>query len=435
MRTAIDARASTPRQERDQTIESQLATLRSWTRAHGDEFLPEHEFIDEGYSGARLDRPALDRLRDAIADAVIDQLLVLTPDRLARKHAYQVLLLEEFRRAGCAVVFLQRPISDDPNDQLLLQIQGAVAEYERAVLAERFRRGKLQNARSGNYNGGKAPHGYHYIRKREGVPGHLVVNDAEAEMVRQVYGWLIEERMTIRQILKRLNAGPWPPRSQSGQWSSSVVHHILSDPIRRGIAYSNRYQFVPPKKPRKRGPASRENSCRKPKPENEWIAIPVPAIVGPETFDLAQAQLARNSALSFRYNTKHSYLLRCLLSCELCGLAMFGGTNRGPDGRERRYYLCHGRDARDLRPRLRRVAVRERRRELRHLHYRGAPDRGCHQNLRVSHDTDLVSLRAGVRETVDTQNRRARPGVFLLRGVQDSRGNLVRTRRPWRGPD
>ena len=66
---------------------------------------------------------------------------VLSPDRLARKYAYQVLLLEEFKRSGCEVVFVDHPISDDPNDQLLLQIQGAIAEYEKALLGERFRRG------------------------------------------------------------------------------------------------------------------------------------------------------------------------------------------------------------------------------------------------------------------------------------------------------
>ena len=117
----------------------------------------EHVFRDEGYSGARLDRPGLDALRDAVRDGEVDLVAVLSPDRLARRYAYQVLLLEEFRRAGCEVAFLQHPISDDPNDQLLLQIQGAIAEYERAVLGERFRRGKLQKARAGHYLGGRAP--------------------------------------------------------------------------------------------------------------------------------------------------------------------------------------------------------------------------------------------------------------------------------------
>jgi len=96
--------------------------------AHGHALSDAHVFRDEGYSGSRLDRPGLDGLRDAIRDAAVDIVAVFSPDRLARKYAYQVLLLEEFRRADCEVAFLHHPISDSPNDQLLLQIQGAIAE-------------------------------------------------------------------------------------------------------------------------------------------------------------------------------------------------------------------------------------------------------------------------------------------------------------------
>src|SRR5918911_3434165 len=179
MRAAIYARVSTERQERQQTIDSQLAALRAWASAQGHSLAEQHVFRDEGYSGPRLDRPGLDGLRDAIRDAAVDIVAVLSPDRLARKYAYQVLLLEEFRRAGREVAFLHRPISDDPNDQLLLQIQGAIAEYERAVLAERFRRGKLQRARAGQVLAGRAPYGYRYVRKQEGVLGYLVIDEAE----------------------------------------------------------------------------------------------------------------------------------------------------------------------------------------------------------------------------------------------------------------
>ena len=129
MRAAVYARVSTERQERQETIASQLAALRAWAETGGHELSDGHVFRDEGYSGSRLDRPGLDGLRDAIRDTAVDLVAVLSPDRLARKYAYQVLLLEEFRRAGCEVAFLHHPISDDPNDQLLLQIQGAIAEY------------------------------------------------------------------------------------------------------------------------------------------------------------------------------------------------------------------------------------------------------------------------------------------------------------------
>src|SRR5512147_983981 len=158
MRAALYARVSTERQERHQTIDSRLAALHAWVEATGHDLAEEHAFRDDGYSGARLDRPGLDGLRDAVRDGSVDVIAVLNPDRLARKYAYQVLLLEEFRRVGCEVAFLHHPISDDPNDQLLLPIQGAIAAYERAVLAERFRRGKLQKARAGQFLG-RAPYG------------------------------------------------------------------------------------------------------------------------------------------------------------------------------------------------------------------------------------------------------------------------------------
>ena len=133
MRAAIYARVSTERQERQQTIDSQLTALRAWAATGGHQLNEEHIFRDEGYSGTRLDRPGLDALRDAVRDGAVELVAVLSPDRLARRYAYQVLLLEEFRRIGCQVAFLQHPISDDPNDQLLLQIQGAIAEYEGRV--------------------------------------------------------------------------------------------------------------------------------------------------------------------------------------------------------------------------------------------------------------------------------------------------------------
>src|SRR5512135_237007 len=345
MHAAIYARVSTERQGRQQTIDSQLDALRKWADDGGHELLQEHIYIDEGYTGSRLDRPGLDGLRDAVQQGVIDIIAVPSPDRLARKYAYQVLLLEELRKAGCEVVFLNRALTDDPQDQLLLQIQGAVAEYERAVLGERFRRGKLQKAREGHWLGGKAPYGYRYVPKREGVPGHLVVDEGEAALVRQLFTWLVEERMTTRQIVKRLNTGPWFPRSGRRPWSPSVVHRILADETYAGTAYANRYRFVPPRRPRSRAPGCGENTCRQPRPREEWIGIPVPALVDQATYDRAQDQLRRNAALSYRNNTKHTYLLRCLLTCRTCGLRMSGVTQRVEGDRPpRRYYRCNGKD-------------------------------------------------------------------------------------------
>ena len=351
MRAAIYARVSTERQERQQTIDSQLAALRAWAETGGHELSDRHVFRDEGYSGSRLDRPGLDALRDAVRDGEVEVLGVLVPDRLARKYAYQVLLLEEFRRAGCAVAFLGRAvaflgraISDDPGDQLLLQIQGAVAEYERALLSERFRRGKLQKARAGQFIGVHAPYGYRRLRRRDGAAGRLAVDETEAEVVRMLYGWLTEERLTLRQILKRLNAGPWLPRCGRRPWAAGTVHHILSDPVYAGTAYANRYEYAAASGPRSgREPGHGGRGCRRLRPEEQWIPIAVPPLIDRATAERAAAQLARNAALASRNSKKRDYLLRCLLTCGGCGLAMHGTTRPTPGG-ERRYYRCGGRD-------------------------------------------------------------------------------------------
>ena len=132
---ALYARVSSDQQARGNTVASQLAALRE--RADADEVLldPDHAFVDEGYSGSALVRPALESLRDAIAGGAIDRIYVLAPDRLARRYAYQVLLVEEFRRAGTEVVFLNRAIGGSAEDDLLLQVQGVIAEYERAKIS------------------------------------------------------------------------------------------------------------------------------------------------------------------------------------------------------------------------------------------------------------------------------------------------------------
>ncbi len=131
-RVALYARVSTPKQAQERTIESQLHALKRYAQEQGYRWEEKHIYRDEGYSGARLDRPALDRLRDEAAAGLFDAVLVLSPDRLARRYAYQVLLVEELERWGCEVIFLERPIAEKAEDRLLLEIQGAFAEYERA---------------------------------------------------------------------------------------------------------------------------------------------------------------------------------------------------------------------------------------------------------------------------------------------------------------
>src|SRR3989304_652586 len=153
VRAALYARVSSEQQAQAGTIDSQLEALRRRVAEEGLRIEGEMEFVDEGYSGATLVRPGLERLRDMAAAGCVDRLYVHSPDRLARKYAYQVLLVDELSRCAVEVVFLNHGVGDSPEDSLLLQVQGMVAEYERAKILERSRRGKLHAARKGGGRG------------------------------------------------------------------------------------------------------------------------------------------------------------------------------------------------------------------------------------------------------------------------------------------
>ena len=158
---ALYARVSSERQKEEQTIGSQTEALKEYAQANGYTVVPEWIFQDEGYSGAILKRPALERLRDLAAEGQIETILVYSPDRLSRKYAYQVFLMEEFARHGVETVFIKSPPASTPEEQLLVQFQGMIAEYERAQIAERTRRGKKHRAKTGLVNVlSGAPYGY-----------------------------------------------------------------------------------------------------------------------------------------------------------------------------------------------------------------------------------------------------------------------------------
>ena len=166
---AFYARVSSDAQARDHTIDSQVLALKQRIAADGFQLEPDHGYVDDGCSGSNLQRPALEKLRDAVAGGEVERIYVHAPDRLARSHAHQVLLIEEFRRAGAEMVFLNRTIGDTAEDNLLLQVQGIIAEYERSKILERVRRGRLHAARSGSVSAlTGAPFGYRYICRDQG---------------------------------------------------------------------------------------------------------------------------------------------------------------------------------------------------------------------------------------------------------------------------
>ena len=211
---AFYARVSSERQTRDNTIASQVAALRERIAADGGQLEPDDAYIDDGYSGSLLIRPALERLRDAVAAGSIARLYVLAPDRLARRYAHQALLMEEFRRGGTQVVFLNRAISSTAEDDLLLQMQGVIAEYERAKILERSRRGRRHAARSGLLSAfTTAPFGYRYVPKDQGGGvARFDVVPHEAQVVQSVFNWIGHDRLSLREVCRRLQQGGIPSR-------------------------------------------------------------------------------------------------------------------------------------------------------------------------------------------------------------------------------
>src|SRR6516164_8645934 len=221
---AIYARVSSDKQKEENTIASQTAALKEFARDQGYDVPREWIFEDEGFSGASLVRPGLERLRDLAAEGQLEAVLVYTPDRLSRKYAYQILLIEEFTRNGVETVFLKAPKSDTPEDQLLLQFQGMIAEYERAQILERSRRGKRHRARQGQVSVlSGAPYGYRYVRKTEETAAYYEVLAEEANVVRLVYQGYTVKHLSIGAIARLLNKRGVPTRKRVSRWCRSTV--------------------------------------------------------------------------------------------------------------------------------------------------------------------------------------------------------------------
>jgi site-specific DNA recombinase len=344
---AIYTRVSSERQREEQTINSQVEALKEYAQSGGYRVLPEWIFRDEGYSGATLQRSGLEQLRDLSAEGQIETILVYSPDRLSRKYAYQVLLMEEFARYGVEVIFIKSPHASTPEEQLLVQFQGMIAEYERAQIAERSRRGKRHRAKSGSINVlSGAPYGYRYVKKSETSTAYYDIIEEEAASVREVYYWYTEEALSIGEIRRRLTAQGIPTRGGKSIWDHSTVWGMLRNPAYKGTACFGKTEQVQRKKItrplRKRGGFSPRSSSSRERPKEEWIEIPVPAVISEETFSLAQERLEKNKQLSRRH-TKEPTLLQGLLVCSTCGYALYR-TSSQTSRRKLYYYRCIGSD-------------------------------------------------------------------------------------------
>jgi site-specific DNA recombinase len=355
LRVAIYARVSSEQQAKEDTIASQLEALAQRLAADAVKCDPELQFIDDGYSGSTLIRPAFERLRDQAAAGSIDRLYVLDPDRFSRKYAYQVLILEELNHCGVEVVFLCNPLGHDPAENLLVQVQGMIAEYERAKILERSRRGKQHAARRGSVNVlSGAPYGYRYIGKHEGDgEARYQVVAHEAQTIRKIFEWIGQERCSIGEVCRRLKDQGVATRTGKAAWDRSAVWGMLKNPAYKGAAAFGKTRagrFKPQKLRPQRGrpqhpkrPVSRIDTT-----SDAQVVIKVPAIVDEALFDAVQAQLEENRQRKRARPPGGGYLLQGLIVCKRCGYGCYGKPTSRASAKGRipyAYYRCTGSDA------------------------------------------------------------------------------------------
>lgn len=317
MRVALYARVSTDEQAERYGLSSQLTELRALAGRKG--YAVVGEFSDEGISGATLDRPQLDRLRELVRHGAVDVVLAHDLDRLTRDVGHCALLLEEFERADVRLEFIAMTAERTAEGRLLLDVKAALGSYERAKIRERTRRGRLEKARQGKWPRGRPAYGY------RAVGGRLEEDLERAAVVRRIFAWYVEEGLSLRAVLRALRAsGAARPTPKAPAWSKASVWRILQQTAYVGRVIWNR-----------RLGASR----RVVRPESEWIEIPAPRLVSDDTFARAQALLRANrSRLSGRPATSPAPL-RGLLWCGACGARLYRTTNRR--GRwVGRYYRC-----------------------------------------------------------------------------------------------
>ena len=352
---ALYARVSSDQQAQAKTIDSQLRALRERIEQDGVLLSPQHEFVDAGYSGSTLIRPALEQLRDAVAAGEVERVYVYAPDRLARKYAYQVMLLDEFQRAGVEVVFLNHPHGQSPEDDLLLQMQGMIAEYERAQILERSRRGKRHKAQQDSVNVlGGAPYGYRYVTIAEGGgQARYDIIDEQAQVVRQVFNWIGRERLSIGEVERRLTASETLTASGKTWWDRSVIWAMARNPAYKGQAAFGKTQAgeLRPRLREQRGQSLQPRRARSTYavPPEQWLPITVPALVSEALFEAVQTQLEENRRRARQSQRGAKYLLQGLLVCACCGYSYYGKpispSARKGNPRAYAYYRCIGTDA------------------------------------------------------------------------------------------
>lgn len=341
-RAAIYARVSSSKQSEEGTIESQIDVLVNYANKHDFEIPEGWIFQDNGVSGSIIQRPGLDCLRDLIASGSPDIVLIYHPDRLARKYVYQAIILEEFAKCGVEVVFYKNKRAETPEEHLLEQFQGVFAEYERAQITERCRRGRLHKARQGSVTVlPNAPYGYRYVKDEKSGLACYELHQEESETVLKLFQMYASEGKSLRNLCSYMDQNGKKPRKSLLGWNEGTVRGILRNRAYTGFAgfgktekcESNSQRITrTPKGVRNQASKHARRDC----PKENWITIPIPAIVPDNLYCIVQDKL--NEAQRFvSRNTKSPSILQGILVCGKCGGSYYKKARKG----KLTYYCCH----------------------------------------------------------------------------------------------
>ncbi|MDD2890868.1 MAG: recombinase family protein [bacterium] len=334
-KTVIYARVSTERQKEEQTIESQIAVLEEKIKQDGNILI--EKYLDEGWSGETVDRPALDKLRADAKNNVFETIYIYHLDRLSRELSNQLYVVGELKRLGIEIYTAQGKLEDDPNNRLLMQMQGIVAEQEKLRILDRTRGGRLQKAKRGVVVGSIAPYGYIYTKEIGKKDGCYVVNKKEAEIIKLIFELFLKFQ-SVRSVVKELHKISISSPQGGSKWGKSTIHRILTRDDYTGTAYYNKFMAVETRKSMERKYKKIVRTGRRLRDRDQWIPIAVPAIIDNGTFLLAQKILTSNKQ-KLRRTPKYQYLLSGLVSCEQCGSSFGGNPCHG-----HLFYRCSNRD-------------------------------------------------------------------------------------------
>ncbi len=334
MRAALYARVSTDKQAEKYGIPSQVEALRKTCLERGWTPVPDGDkdaFIDEGYSGAELDRPALNRLRQAAKEGRVEVVLSYDPDRLSRKLYHQMILAEEFEKQGIKLEFITQAMGTSPEDRMFFNMRGLIAEYEREKIRERTMRGSREKARQGKVvSGGVASFGFRYNKEK----ATLEENAETSQTVRLIFYTFANENLSLQKLADRLNRLHVPTPRGGDRWRASTLGLMLRNEVYIGRLYQFRKHHIEPTFRLKPLAKSKKTSTAL-RPKEEWVLVKVPSLIPLELFEALQRKLRANAELSKR-NTKKEYLLSGLLYCAQCGGRMGGHAMHGVP-----YYRCY----------------------------------------------------------------------------------------------